>query len=1093
MKLITQIIEDNAAAMPHKIALHYLDAPEGEREISYADLVREYQNVAANLMALYERGERIIIITEPSVNFSISFLAVIAAGMIPVPCYPPVMESNAKKLEMIVEQSGAVAVIGNKILKRLLMVDAISLKLKQLIHFDFMLGNIVEKALQVKNLKNVGKLRFLDIESLRKDHSKQYHATNLHNLGLIQYTSGTTSTPKGVCVTNTGLVNNLKAIQEKFTTTSEDIGYQWLPPYHDMGLIGGILHPLFLGSTSYFVSPITFIKNPLCWLKHISECGITVSGGPNFAYSICNKYSEASLGTNINLESWRVAFCGAEPINKAVIEQFSKKFKPYGFNKNALLTCYGLAESTLIVTGEHRDIESCTLYVNKHDLCENKITLIDPCDMDAVPIVSSGTISGLTDIEIRDFTSEQKVGDDIIGKIYVSGDCLAEGYWDAEDITEEAFIKDDEGNTLFDSGDCGATHDGRLFVLGRYKDLVIFEGKNYYVSAIEKKIEGLSRAIRPGCVCIIQSDLDDSHIIVLAELRSAQDEETLRDIAKNIYLELLKSDGLPCYAVNFLKKKNIPKTSSGKISRSKALNMYQEGQLASFSEIKIADLLKVPGDDVDIDNMIDTDDQQLDVHIENTLIQCINEIKKSNIHYLPEYLHELDVSSLEVIQISILLEAKLDIENLSEGVIFTLDKCEDLKKYLKSLILNEHIDTISHYDINHSLEKYINATLSPAIIPKAYQDEKNSEDHVLVTGACGYLGAFLVKELLQDEHKYLHCIIRKTSDTSIENKFEDALKRFGIQLDDQQRQRIALYEGDCDDFHFGLSPSEYQALSAKVDKIFNSAADVNFLSRLEFSYKTNAKLVERVLDFACNIKQKSVFHISTFSTAYNSSNIISPEAISTKKPKIEIGYVYSKWLGEKLAYEGMERGIDVNIFRPSIIHAHSTQPIYNNKDLQTNLLICSIIMGCYFPMKNNIALLCVDDVAKIIAKSADINEFGNIYTIINTSHISINDIVAYLQAHGLNMEEVTYEEWIERAQKASEQDPDFPGTNILPLLKSEIGREKIIREFLDFSPEEYQSENLTRLMQQTSVELVSSDVLIKNFINNFIQLVCKTK
>ena len=349
-------------------------------------------------------------------------------------------------------------------------------------------------------------------------------------LALIQYTSGSTSTPRGVMLSHRNLLFNLEQIRERFEHTSDSRGVIWLPPYHDMGLIGGILQPVYAGFPCVLMSPAAFMQRPVRWLNAISRYGATTSGGPNFAFDLCVRKVSAEDRERLDLRSWRVAFNGAEPVRAETMRRFAETFAPCGFDARAFYPCYGLAEATLMVSGGHGITESC------------------------------GTVVAETDVRIVD------------GEICVTGPSVALGYWNRPEETAETF-----GNGGLRTGDLGALRDGELFVTGRRKDLIILQGVNYYPQDIEAAAEASHAALRAGSCAAFSVPGERGEQLAIVQELDARAQVAYPEAIAAIRKAVASGCGLEVSAVLLVKAGAIPKTSSGKVRRGACRDEYLAG------------------------------------------------------------------------------------------------------------------------------------------------------------------------------------------------------------------------------------------------------------------------------------------------------------------------------------------------------------------------------------------------------------------------------------------------------------------------------------------------------------------------------------
>jgi acyl-CoA synthetase (AMP-forming)/AMP-acid ligase II len=399
----------------------------------------------------------------------------------------------------------------------------------------------------------------------------------------LQYTSGSTSKPKGVRVTHANLLDNLAHIEKNFGHHKTSQGVIWLPPYHDMGLIGGILAPLYTGFPVTLMSPLDFIRKPARWLKAISRYQATTSGGPNFAYELALRRTSPELAESLDLSSWKVAFNGAEPIRTETIKGFSERFALSGFKKEAFHPCYGLAESTLIVTGAETNAPVATITLDDESLNQNRIRPPQAQQAERTLVSCGSPMEGLEVVVVNPRTL-RRLGGDQVGEILVRGGSVADGYWNNPKATREAFqvflAKEDGGAGPFmRTGDLGFFRNGQLYVCGRSKELIIIRGRNYYPQDIERAVDGVHPALRTGCLAAFGLREDNEEKVgLIAEIREPRTTD-FDDVVRAIRRAVNDKVQLKIHSIGLVPKDGVPKTSSGKIQRRLSQSQYQKRKL----------------------------------------------------------------------------------------------------------------------------------------------------------------------------------------------------------------------------------------------------------------------------------------------------------------------------------------------------------------------------------------------------------------------------------------------------------------------------------------------------------------------------------
>jgi acyl-CoA synthetase (AMP-forming)/AMP-acid ligase II len=418
-----------------------------------------------------------------------------------------------------------------------------------------------------------GEMSLVEDDGDRADPGNQdWPPGDVEDVAILQYTSGSTKAPRGVTVRHRNLEHNLGAIARCFRLTETSRGFSWLPPYHDMGLVGGILTPIYAGIPVGLMSPLDFLKNPLSWLRKISETGTTASGGPNFAYELCVRRDlgpEALAG--LDLSCWSVAFNGAEPVRWQTLRAFARKFAAAGFRPSAFFPCYGLAEATLLVAGRYWDgtaIRGTTRIAVEHL----------PQRSGSVPLQPPARVScglGLPDQELAVVDPEGAIRcpDGVEGEIWVRGPSVSSGYW----ASGEDCFGVLGGVRFLRTGDLGYLVDGELVITGRRKDVIVHRGVNYHAGDLEEAAVAGVAGLRPVAVAFSVDDQEGTVVVLVVEARpSAGDPTQVADAVRSC---VLAATGLSPGVVVVAPPGTISRTSSGKVQRGRCRDRFVAGEL----------------------------------------------------------------------------------------------------------------------------------------------------------------------------------------------------------------------------------------------------------------------------------------------------------------------------------------------------------------------------------------------------------------------------------------------------------------------------------------------------------------------------------
>ncbi len=527
------------------------DGNSAEQTLSYGEFCQQVQTVAAQLQRVAAPGERALLLYPPGLGYIVAFFGCLAARIVAVPAYPP----NPAQLHRTLGRLQAIVADARPTIA--LTTNPIQMIAESLLA-------------QYPAFQSI---RWLATDTIAPSQAAEWRAPMIDSatLAFLQYTSGSTAAPKGVMLTHGNLLHNSALIHRAFGHTPESRGVIWLPPYHDMGLIGGIIQPLYGAFPVTLLSPVDFLQQPLRWLELISRYRATTSGGPNFAYDLCVRKTTPEQRAQLDLSSWRVAFNGAEPIRAETLERFATAFAPSGFRREAFYPCYGLAEVTLIVAGGRVSEPPMVASFKAAELAQGRATAQRDGSEGARLLVGSGQALAGQDVRIVKPETGALCRPGEIGEVWVAGPSVAQGYWERPELTAESFRARpvDGSGPYLRTGDFGFLHAGELFVTGRLKDLIIIRGRNLYPQDIELTAERSHAALRPGCGAAFSVEIDGEERLVLAQEIERQHRNSINveEAASAIRQALLEQHEVHAYAVALLKPGGLPKTSSGKIQR----------------------------------------------------------------------------------------------------------------------------------------------------------------------------------------------------------------------------------------------------------------------------------------------------------------------------------------------------------------------------------------------------------------------------------------------------------------------------------------------------------------------------------------------
>lgn len=539
----------HAHARPSHSAFTFVDSAGSTTTLTFEELLSRVREIRTHLENRTNSGDRVLLACFPGLDFVAAFFGCMAAGVIPVPVFMP-RGRRVKGFVDIACDCAAVVVCCHSQSRD---------HLEQARHS-------LPKPLDVLCVDEIQSDKCTTGESPDIDIAQNTE------LGLLQYTSGSTRSPKGVAVTHQNLVSNAQAIERHMSLAPDRPIGGWLPAHHDMGLIGLIAQAAFTGCHSVLMAPTTFLARPVRWLETISQFGIYASGGPNFCFDYCCDRIPDAEREHLDLSSWKTAFCGAEPIRKPTLDRFVDQFSAHGFSASSFFPCYGLAEATLLVSGGWMQAAE-----QQHERC-----VTSPASDSR--FVSCGRVSEAVDVIITDAVSAQGVSNGVEGEICIAGKSIAKGYWQPNTNIDETFSGLRRADGYLRTGDLGFLRDGELFVTGRVKDLIIIHGRNLYPQDIEAVVAqefGLTGANSVAAIGL--PDEDGERLVVVIEAPryicrlavqgcednnpECQTEQTFHSRIAACRTAVSREIAVSLSYFAFLAPGKFPRTTSGKVMR----------------------------------------------------------------------------------------------------------------------------------------------------------------------------------------------------------------------------------------------------------------------------------------------------------------------------------------------------------------------------------------------------------------------------------------------------------------------------------------------------------------------------------------------
>ncbi|MBL1076414.1 fatty acyl-AMP ligase [Nocardia sp. 2] len=552
---LVEALSRRVTQTPRERAYRFSHYRQDDEDVDYGQLWERVGGLAAQVRAATAPGDRVVLLCPPGPDFVYAFFACMVSGRVAVAAHLPMSAQQVETLRAIIADSGAVAAIAPL---AIVPLDQASLG---------------------------PDIRIIDSGSAAALSGADPLAgppPGPDDIAFLQYTSGSTGMPKGVTVLHRNLIDNLGRIASKYAMGQRTSIVSWLPPFHDMGLIQGVLLPAFLGGRATLLSPMTFLRDPLIWLRAISGTPHVVAGGPNLAYGLCLKRVSPAAAAGLDLSGWELAFVGAEPVDPVILRRFAEMFAENGFRASSLTPMYGLAESTLFVNGGPAGAGARSRHFRTAEL-EQGVAVVDT---EGRELVSMGPVRDC-ELAIVDPRTRQRCAGNRVGEIWLRGPSVTAGYWRQPAANERAFeatITDGDGAHYLRTGDLGFVAEGELYISGRIKELMIVHGRNIFPQDVERTILSNHPTFRPGGCAVFAAQIDnEDRVMVVQELNEPPAQDTAAALEGSIRDVVSRAHAISVHRIIFVGKGEVPKTTSGKIQRQRLRAEYSSPALLQES------------------------------------------------------------------------------------------------------------------------------------------------------------------------------------------------------------------------------------------------------------------------------------------------------------------------------------------------------------------------------------------------------------------------------------------------------------------------------------------------------------------------------
>lgn len=575
---LSEILQRRSRDQPNALALRFLADGTSDQAMdwTYYSLTGHAAIVAAELNGV--AGRRVMLAVDPGLDYVAALFGSWSAGATVVPTFPPVGRRATARFLSILADCSPDVIIGSGWLAA---------------EVEKLAGKLPPSARRARWLF-VG-----DDFFQHPDGFPELPARAALDPALLQYTSGSTGDPKGIILTHDNIISNCHALQQHMGIVEGRVGCSWLPPYHDMGLMGTIMLALHGGWPLVMLSPIHFVQQPYRWLKAITDYGVTISVAPNFALDMCVDTITDDEVQTLDLRTLDQLYCGAEPVLKTTLNRFRDRFASCGYRASSLIPCYGMAEATLFVSGKPDGSLPQSVWLDKAALERGAVRAVAPGTPAATEVVSCGTIAHGHEVIIADPRACRPAKPGAVGEIWVHGPSVAEGYFGKPELagTFTARLNEADHRGYLRTGDMGFLLDGELFVAGRLKDIVVIAGRNLYPQDIEVSVLAAHEGLRKAAAFSVRPDAEEEQLVIVAEFGrpGSCTEADLAGVREAVVHAVTAEHAVRPAAVHLGPPGTIPTTTSGKVRRDGTRQAYEEGRLKQLTVAPAPDALAPAG------------------------------------------------------------------------------------------------------------------------------------------------------------------------------------------------------------------------------------------------------------------------------------------------------------------------------------------------------------------------------------------------------------------------------------------------------------------------------------------------------------------
>ncbi|WP_238916617.1 thioester reductase domain-containing protein [Clostridium sp. YIM B02555] len=991
-----KVLNENARENENDICFSFYEYSGEEKQVitlTRANLVEKSLSIASMLKRRKaQKGDKVVIFSTQTADNVLSVLGSVLAGTIFTIIPPPTDSNKMMRFLSVVESCNP---------KFILCGDSI----EDEIH------SVLEKVKKDEKYNSLlENLQVINVEKCTEDKDFIPEEVSLDDIIYIQYSSGSTSEPKGVMVSYGNVVSLVNLSKESMQNKRL---FGWVPFFHNLGLVYLMFSPILDKELSVgIMSPNAFLEKPLRWFEGMSDFKADVTIAPNSVYESYPKLVPSGKLKGIDLSNVKTLLNGSELVNHSTMKQFADAYKEFGITVNKFIVGYGLAEATCGITTNTYYSEDERIEIDFDEYQAGKWVLASENTANKIQFVSNGEAINYIVIKVVNPTTLEECAEDEFGELWAQGPSIAQGYYKNEIATNETFnakLKGYNGNFLR-TGDLGIIKNKKIYVTGRIKELIIINGVNILPNDIAIKLkEEISELKDSDIIAFPVVNEYKERLIIIPEIpEKIVKVGNLNEVAGRISSCVSKYFQVSPYHVGFIREGTLPRSDNGKISIMKSASLYKEEKL---------NLINLSEED---NSLKSSEPIEYSTETEKTLGDIIDK-EFSHKTRSNDNLLNLGMDSLEVLGLTANIE---DIFSINVPISFIYDN-PTIEK------IGEYIDkTLSGEDVS-LLEKdksylYDEVKLDESIYAKEYETENPPMKNIFITGTTGFVGAYLINTLIAETKAKLYCHVRAKDDEDGFRRLKENMEYYKL-WKDEYKENIIPVIGSLDKSLLGIEEEKYKQLTEVVDTVYHNGAILNFVYPYERLKDTNVSGTVRTIEFACEGKQKYYNYISSYSVFDNPSyfdKTVSEDDPLSSCTGYYLSYSESKWVSENIIHIARERGLRAAIYRPGEITGDNKNGIWKYSDSVSRTIKSMIQTKTYPDINMKIHMTQVDYIAEaIIYISKQGKSYGKAYNLLNSVHISVRELGRLVNECGYETKDIDYATWKENLYKSGSEHP----------------------------------------------------------------------